>query len=164
MSLESSARMAGFALAHAAWSVSQMAAGEELTPFVMVDDEGAREMMRFEAATHADAVEEGKAAVRRLRERVDLWAFARDGLLRVRGSDSAQHALTVEFGGRGDAATHAVVQPYEPAASAEGFRIAGEPMVLRDWEIVGSDDAEPVVRAIRGGIREHGAAAALFDA
>jgi hypothetical protein len=163
MSFDSSARMAGFALAHAAWSVSEAPAGELLTPFALVDDGGARELMRFEADTQDGAIEEGKRAVDRLAGRVDAWAFAREGLLRLRGSQSAQHVLVVEFGWREGDGRYAVVQPYRPAADPAGFGIQGEAMVLRDGQVVGADDAARVMRAVRGGIGDHPAVAPQWE-
>lgn len=162
MSLDSSARQAGFALAHAAWSLSEAPAGEPMTPFVLVDDGGARELIRLEAETPDQAMDEGKRATAALAGRVDAWAFARDGLLRMQGRDAAQHVLVVEFGWREADARHAVVQPYRAAADPSGFAIEGGPMVLRDGQAVDAADAERVIRGVRAGIQEHSAAAPLW--
>jgi hypothetical protein len=162
MSLDSTARMAGFALAHATWSISDLSSGQSLTPFLLVDDGGARELMRFEAATQEQAVDEGKRAVAAMAGRVDAWAFAREGVLRMRDADAAQHVLALEFGWRDGDAVYAVIQPYRPAAHPAGFRLDGGPMVLRAGQVAGAADADPVLRAVREGIGDHPAAAPLW--
>ncbi|HEX6041465.1 hypothetical protein [Longimicrobium sp.] len=164
MSFDSTARMAGFALAHAAWGVHEAPAGELLTPFLLVDDGGTRELMRFELETQDQAIAEGKRAVDSLAGRVDAWAFAREGLLRMlQGTESTQHVLAVEFGRREGEGRYAVIQPYRPAADPAGFGLQGAPMVLRDGQVVGAEDAERVMRSVRGGIGDHPAAAPLWD-
>jgi hypothetical protein len=108
-------------------------------------------------------MDEGKRATAALAGRVDAWAFAREGLLRMQGTESVQHVLVVEFGGRDARARHAIVQPYRPAADPAGFAIEGGPMVLRDGEAVDAAEAERVLTAVREGVREHSAAAPLWE-
>src|SRR2546425_10308417 len=77
--------LAGFVLAHAAWSVSDLPNGELLAPLAMVERGGHREITRFEAASQAAAIAEGRAAMAKLGTSVDAWAFAREGLIRENG-------------------------------------------------------------------------------
>jgi hypothetical protein len=163
MTFEESARLAGFVLAHAAWSMSDLAAGDLLTPVAITELEGARELIRFEAATQDEAVAEGKRAMQSFAERVDGWAFARDGLLRIRGSESAQHVLAVEFGRRAEKRPHTIIQPYAPAASASGFRILGEPVIMRGADLLDPAEVPAVLHLLHGGIQDHPAAAPLWD-
>lgn len=162
MTAEDSARLAGFALAHAAWSVSEVSDEPLLVPFVVVEHDGARELMHFEADTQEAAIAEGKRAVQVLSARVNGWAFARDGLLRTRGADSAQHVLVVEFGyGEGkDPVT--VLQPYAPVAAGGPLRILGDPMITRGGEVAGPDEAAVWIRLLHEGIGQHSAVADLW--
>lgn len=54
-------RLAGFALAHAAWSVED---GETLCTMAMVERDGKRELVRYEAPTIPDSVEAAHADLR----------------------------------------------------------------------------------------------------
>lgn len=164
MTFEESTRLAGFVLAHAAWSMSQLAPGNLLTPLAITALEGARELHRFEAATQDDAIAEGKRAVQSLADHVDGWAFARDGLLRMRGSESAQHVLVVEFGRRAEKRPHTIIQPYAPPASAPGFRLLGDPMIMRGADLLDPAEIPAVLRLLRGGVEDHPAAAPLWGA
>lgn len=161
MPAESSARLAGFALAHAAWSTSDLPAGQSLTPFVIAEHGGERELMRFAASTQDAAIAEGKRATQRLASRGDAWAFARDGLLRAPGSEAAQHVLVVEFGW-GDEKPGTVIQPYEPYASNGRFRILGDPMLTRGGEVLGPGEVAPILDLLQEGIRQHPAVTELW--
>jgi hypothetical protein len=163
MDFESSARLAGFALAHAAWSICDATHGELLTPLLIVDDAGAREMMRFESAIQDAAIEEGKRAVTRLSSRVDMWAFAREGLLRLRGSDVAQDVLVVEFAWRGQEERYAVIQPYEHASGRELFRLAGDPIITRGGEVMDAAASEALWNVLNEGARAHPGVTDLWD-
>ena len=163
MDLESSARLAGFALAHAAWSICDATHGVLLTPLLIVDDAGAREMMRFEASTQDAAIEEGKRAVTRLSPDVDMWAFAREGLLRLRGSEATQDVLVVEFAWLGQEERYAVIQPYEHASGGEPFRLPGEPMITCGGELIDAAASKTLWSALNDGARAHPGVTDLWD-
>lgn len=57
---ESVALLAGFVLAHAAWSVSDLPRGERLVPLAVVETAGQRQLLRFEAPTQEQAISDGK--------------------------------------------------------------------------------------------------------
>lgn len=160
--MDLSIRLAGFALAHAAWSISDLTSGQTLTPFVLSEQDGARELMRLEMPTQAAAIEEGKRAVQALTGRVDAWAFARDGMLRMRDEPSAQHVLVVEFGSRDADVPHVVIQAYEPLAANHRFRILGPPMITRGGELLNEQETRALFERIEAGIQEHPAAVELW--
>lgn len=160
--MDLSIRLAGFALAHAAWSISDLASGQTLTPFVLSEEGGARELMRLEMPTPKAAIEEGKRAIQALSERVDAWAFARDGILRMRDVPSAQHVLAVEFGSRDADVRHVVIQVYEPFAADHRFRMLGQPMITRGGELLSEQETRALFEQIEAGIREHPAVAELW--
>ena len=164
MDSESAARLAGFALAHAAWSICDATHGELLTPFLIVDDAGAREMMRFEASSQDAAIEEGKRAVARLSSYVAIWAFAREGLLRLRGADAAQDVLIVEFAWRGQGESYAVIQPYEHASGREAFRLRGEPIITCGGGVLDAAASKTLQGTLNAGARGHPGVADKWDA
>jgi hypothetical protein len=55
--------LAGFALAHAAWSVSHTADDELLCPLAVVQDADDRRLMRFEAAAQEPAILNARMAM-----------------------------------------------------------------------------------------------------
>ncbi len=162
MGLESSARLAGFALAHAAWSISDLPRGNLLTPFVITEEAGGRELTRFEAATQAAAIEAGHRQVREHAERVEGWAFARDGTIRMGDPPAPYDVLVVEFGSRDDDPRYAVVQPYEAYAVRQQFRLLGDPLLTRGGVVLGADEFAALRTAVREGIGQHSAVAGLW--
>ena len=75
-------------LAHAAWIASDLPAGELVCPIAVVEIGDSREGIPFEAATQEEAIRLGKQKVAELTGAVDRWAFAREGLWSLLGSDS----------------------------------------------------------------------------
>jgi hypothetical protein len=81
---ESALILAGFALAHAAWSISDTP--DLLVPLAVLERNGKRELMRFEADAQEEAVKRGKTGMAQLPEDCDRWAFAWEGLLNDKGN------------------------------------------------------------------------------
>jgi hypothetical protein len=52
--------LAGFVLAHAAWSVSDLPKGQLLVPLAVVETGGQRQLLRFEAQTQEQSIAAGK--------------------------------------------------------------------------------------------------------
>jgi hypothetical protein len=111
---ESALLLAGFVLAHAAWSVSD--APELLVPLAMVERGGQREAMRFEASSQQEAIAHGKAKMAALREEVDEWAFAREGLIDEKGQKV--DVISVDIGVKGSAQRVTLIQHFERISSA----------------------------------------------
>jgi len=89
--------LAGFVLAHSAWSVSDLSKGEFLVPLAIVEKTGQRQLLRFEAQTQEQAIAEGKAALAQRQGQLDAWAFGREGLLSGgTGKEGAEAARLVK--------------------------------------------------------------------
>lgn len=155
-------RLAGFALAHAAWSVADAPHADLLVPFIIVWSDGQQELTRFEAETQDEAIEEGKRAAARLAGRAEAWAFAREGTLRMVAGGAGQDALAVEFGGADVAGRYIVIQPYERATEDRAFGIVGDPILTLAGEVLDAGEAQRVLSGMERGIREHSAAAPLW--
>ncbi|SRR5260370_12325334 len=98
---ESALLLAGFALAHAAWSISD--APDLLVPLAIVERSGQRELMRFEAGTQQEAITRGKAHMHALTGEYDDWAFAREGLQNEHGRKT--DVISVDIGVKGKCST-----------------------------------------------------------
>lgn len=94
--LDDALRFGGFVLAHAAWVISDLEAGEPLCPIGVVEVADSREIIPFEAQSQEEAIRLGKQKMVELTGTVDRWAFAREGLWSILGSDSPkQDVVTV---------------------------------------------------------------------
>ncbi len=154
--------LAGFVLAHAAWSVSDLPQGELLVPLAIVERGGTRELMRFEAATQEEAIKQGKAKMAGLTGTVDAWAFAREGLITEGGRKI--DALTVDFWAKGMEESASLMQRYEPFAARGRFRVIGQPDIIIKGVMQEPHAAEQPVSQVRAGISQHPKAASLWDA
>ena len=153
--------LAGFALAHSVWSVSDLTGSDLLVPVAVVEARGERHLQRFGAATQADAIATGKLAMRNATSTSDAWAFARDGAI-VEGGDRVD-VLTVEFWGRGMNDPAVLLQKYRPAATQEGFRLLGDPVLVIDGSVQSSDLITAVLKVVAAGIQSHKQAAGRWD-
>jgi len=158
---EVSAILAGFVLAHAVWSVSDLPEGELLVPLAMVEVSGERHLQRFEAATQEQAIAAGKAAMQRVLSTGAVWAFARDG--RFSRDGRSVDVISVDFWGKGMTEPATVVQEYQPAAHPGGFRLLGEPLLVIDGVAQSPATARVVLAQIRSGIQSHSKASALWN-
>jgi len=153
--------LAGFLLAHAAWSVSDLPKGELLVPLAMIDQGGGRKLVRFEADTQEAAIAKGKASMTQLGTLVDAWAFGRDGLFRE--SSGPVDAITIDFWARGMKGPASLVQRYEPFAKSGRFRVIGEPMIVVDGVALSPKDSKPYLAVIHRGIQNHSKVAPLWS-
>jgi hypothetical protein len=158
---EEGLRVAGFALAHAAWSTSDLKKGEALVPLaVTVRDGRLSGIQRFEAATQAEAIQNGKAAMKAVGEMTEAWAFARDGILHDDPDD--WDAITVDFWARGMGAPASVVQRYEPFATNGHFRILGDALLIIGGQRLKPPQAKRHLEMVLEGVQQHQAAAPLW--
>jgi hypothetical protein len=165
--------VAGFVLAHAAWSVSDTADDGVLCPLAMVERDGGRRLMRFEATTQCDAVARGKKAMADLTESADAWAFAREGatseVAAYEGATNdhppdelSRSALTLEFWAKGMDTPLAIVQHFERPCRAGRFVVRGAPVVLVDGSHADEELAAEVHRGVMAGVRTHPKVADLW--
>ncbi len=154
--------LAGFALAHAAWSISDVPKDELLVPLAIVQDtNGQRHVQRFEAESQVEAVEAGKAAMAKLVGGTSSYAFVREGLLPINGVKS--DILTLDFWSPGMEKPVTVIQQFRPAWSTDGFQVVGDPMIVIDGRQQPAENMREVVALLRAGIAQHGKAGPLWS-
>jgi hypothetical protein len=154
-------RLAGFALAHAAWSIE---GGQTLCTLAFVDvDTDDKQLIRYEAETIPDSIEGAHSDLaERLRDG-GIAALVFDGFLTPEGGERSD-ALCVEVFGPRAQPLGLFFQPYRAAkrpriqlpGRSSRFAITGEPFV---------DDSIKISRAeqiILEGAREHPHGARLF--
>ena len=148
--------LAGFVLAHAAWSISDVPVGELLVPLAVIERSGTRYLQRFEGPTQDAAIASGKDAVAEATTRGETWAFAREGLLNE--ATGKVDVITVEFWSSGMDSPVTLVQRFRAAASPTGFAILGEPEVSIGNRIQPPEAMAPLLKIVREGIKSHGKA------
>jgi hypothetical protein len=154
--------LAGFALAHAAWSLADAEDGELLCPLAVIESrDGARKLVRFEADTQEEAIVAGKKAMRAPGDDVAAWAFVREGAWRKMKSDQGD-VLAIDFWAPAMSAPATLTQPFSRGAKGARFRIGGVPTLLVGDRILSADVASPHIEAIMAGVRAHSAVAGLW--
>jgi hypothetical protein len=148
--------LAGFVLAHAMWSVSDLPDGELLVPLAIVEKSGDRQLLRFEGESQEQAIAEGTALLARREQEVDAWACAREG--QIGNGPGLVDVLVVEAKSRGADGPLVFVQPFRPFASGK-FRLLGAPMVIVGGKTLSETDAEPLLQGLFDGIQSHAKAA-----
>jgi hypothetical protein len=144
--------LAGFALAHAAWSVSDLTEGERLIPLAMIEKAGKRELHRFEAETQEQAIATGRAEMDRLSAKVDAWAFAREG--RFNEGSGYVDVISVDAWARGMTESISFVQKFRPFASGK-FSLLGDPWVVIDGTLQNPAASGDLIAKLNRGIQSH---------
>ena len=160
MTPESAILLAGFVLGHAAWSISDLPKGALLVPLAMVEKNGQRQLLRFEAQTQDQAIADGKTTLAKRQHEFDAWAFGREGLMQeARGKVDV---LTVDAWATGMTRPITFVQRFSPYSSG-AFRIKGDPIVVVDGKALEGAEAVQLVKRLYDGVRQHPKAGQLWQ-
>jgi hypothetical protein len=155
--------LAGFILAHAAWSLSDSEADDSLCPVAVVEGvDGDRRLKRFEAETQEEAIIAGKSAMRLAMGDAAGWAFAREGARRWMGSEPSGDVLLVDFWATGMQSTATLTQPFNRATRGGRFRVGGVPTLIVGDALLSADAAKSAIDAIMQGVRGHTIVAELW--
>ena len=157
---ETAILVAGFALGHAAWSVSDLPAGELLVPLAIVVRGDKRELVRFAASTQTDAISNGKATLEELQSEATAWAFVRDGLIPIDGKKS--DVLILEVWSKEMPSTVTFIQRYQPFSSGQ-FKVLGPAMVRIDGITQGAEESKRLDDLLYRGVSEHPRAGSLWS-
>lgn len=151
--------LAGFAFAHAAWSVSDLPADELLVPLAIVERDGQHQLLRFEAETQEQAIREGKDTLARHESDLDAWVFVREG--QVNESGGYVSVLTVEAKHPPTGDSILFLQRFQPFASGK-FTLIGQPDVVVAGVMLSAEEVTPVLVRLLAGVEAHVQAAKLW--
>ena len=154
--------LAGLALAHALWSASDLEGDDMVVPLAFVRQGEQIQLMRFEAATQAEAIARGHEAMQNASANGLPWAFARDAMIRNNGVPS--DAIAVESWSPGSDEVITVIQRYVPFARTRRFTLEGELELSVGGRVLGGNSVAELIAVVRDGIQSHTAAADLFTA
>jgi len=152
-------RLGGFALAHAAWSVED---GETLCTLAMVNAGEHRELVRFEAPSIKESLDNALSYIRADAPSEALVAVVFDGY--VTGDDRVRRdALVVQLVARREPVGR-IVQAYEPGRRSR-IPVLGTSRSIRLLDDPAVDGPFPrsAVSRVLEGAREHEMAARLFE-
>ena len=119
-----------FALDHGVDSVR--ASGGPLTPFIVVEQDGKRELHRFATERLEDGQQRAREAVAALPSSATAYALAYDGYVTVQGTKF--DAILVEASERGRPAGVRMTQRYTPKKFLRSFQTVGNPALLGECE------------------------------
>ena len=156
---ESAVLLAGFVLAHAVWSVSDLPKGDLLVPLAIIEKNGERELLRFEAETQAQAITNGKATVAKRQADADAWAFAREG--QFKEGDKYVDVISIDVWAKGMAAPITFVQPFQPFSTGQ-FKVLGDARVVVDGKVQTAEVSNHLIEQLNRGIQSHSKAAKLW--
>jgi hypothetical protein len=153
--------LAGWALAHAAWSLSDAPEGERLCPLAFVQEGEAFKLIRFEADSQEVAIREAKSFLAGEGATKDGWAFAREGLMRDPNGLSGD-VISVDAWAQGMESPIVFVQHFRSAATGR-FALIGEPILAIEGVEQRGDGVRAHLDRLREGIRQHPSAGELWD-
>jgi hypothetical protein len=155
--------LAGFTLAHAAWSLADADDGDLLCPLAVIEQhDRSRRLTRFEADTQEEAIIAGKTAMREASGDVAAWAFAREGAWRKMGSEQGGDVLAIDFWASGMPATATLMQPFYRSVNGSRFRIGAVPTLVVGDQLLAAAVANPSIEAIMQGVQSHAMVATLW--
>jgi hypothetical protein len=155
--------LAGFGLAHAVWSVSDLPAGELLTPLAVVPD-AERGLYRFEAARPGEAIAAGREAMAEARRSRNAYAFAWEGARRSDGAaEDACDSVVVEFWGSGMEEPAEVLQEFRHFVPDHPFHLVGDPAIVLAGKALAGDQNAAAIDDLTAGIRSHARVRDLWD-
>ena len=153
--------LAGFVLAHAACNVSDLPEGESLCPFAIAEKDGERRLLRFEAETQEEAIENGKRFFVQAQVDSSAVAFVREGILTLDGR--RMDVLVIDFWVKEMKNTQTIVQEFQPYVKEGRFKILNSPMLLINGEIQEGHDVKEALSILYKGVQTHSQVAPLWS-
>jgi len=151
---EKTVELAGFALAHAAWSVC---VGETLIPMALVDNGGDNRLIRIEGPAEK-SVPLARQRLLDMKPTPDRWILVYDGISNRGGH--RQDCLVVQPWDHSRSTLVRIVQEYDAKKPGQEFRIRIAPSLIdKDGHEIGT----PELRTwLKKGVMKHDKAAPLF--
>jgi hypothetical protein len=150
------ARHAGITMMQAASIASVLGEEELICPFAVLSRGSDRQSIAFESETQDEAVSKGWASLDEWKGQIDLWAFAREGLMST--PEGKVDVLVVAAWGQKMKEPVIFTQRFLPSAKG-GFALLG-PIAIQDLPLA---EMDRVSAAFSAGIAEHPKAGRWFE-
>jgi hypothetical protein len=122
--------------------------GELVCPFAVITKGDNRQSIEFQARSQDEAVSEGWASLEKYKDHLDLWALAREGLLK--GPNGKEDVLLVAAWTHGMLEPVVFLQRFLPR-DKDGFALLG-PVVAQDQP---EGELDRIADAFMEGVRAH---------
>jgi hypothetical protein len=142
------ARHAGLVMAQAASIASNLEIGELICPFAVITKGENRQSIEFEAATQDEAISKGWDSFQTLKDQVDIWSLAREGL--QKGADGKVDVLVVVAWAHGMEEHAVFTQEFSPKSKG-AFSLVG-PVAIQDQP---STELDRIAISFTEGIQAH---------
>jgi len=146
--------IAGYVLAHATYSVSDLNSGELLIPLAVTQTGETQEVLRFEAETQEEAIVKAKKELNKLKSSVDIYAFAREGRLKQENEKEID-VIIIDAWEKGLNHKVTIIQPFKPNNGNSEFKILPGTMVVIDGESLDSKKENDFIKIVEEGISYH---------
>jgi hypothetical protein len=129
--------------------------GELICPFAVVEKGDSHEVIPFQATSQEEAIRLGKHKVEELTGTVDRWAFAREGLWSLLGSDSPKlDVLSVTAWSKGLDEPIILQQCFSPTAKGT-FRLLDPIKIVVHGVACSEEIKDRVMTIVLQGINQH---------
>lgn len=142
------ARHAGLVMTQAASIASVLEVGELICPFAVITKDENRQSIEFEADTQDEAVSKGWDSFATLKDQVDIWSLAREGL--QSGPNGKEDVLVVVAWTSGMIEPAVFTQRFSPKACGE-FSLIG-PVAIQDQP---SSELDRIATSFSQGVQAH---------
>jgi hypothetical protein len=151
-------KLAGFALAHAAWCVRD---GETLCTMALTETDNDRQLLRFDVDSMPDSLEIGRQHLSEIQTKLQRWVLVYDGYITL--NEKRRDALVIQPWSRSHNTVARIVQPYQHKKLFQKFQVLGAPIVIdMDNAILNALDAAAYQFWIQEGVDEHPKAAEFW--
>jgi hypothetical protein len=148
-------RFGGLVMAHAAYVASDLAKGDLVCPFAVIETGGVREIITFESDSQVKSIERAKASFVDYKDEVTFWAFAFEGLFSFVGSaEPKRDVLSVSSWRRG-LDDQVILDQCFLREEAGRFKLLG-PLMISVHGMISAEDTQATLRkTVFEGIEQH---------
>jgi hypothetical protein len=146
--------LAGYALAHSAYSICELPEGELLVPLAIIDLDGKQTLHRFEAETQEQAISRAQLELEELRKTAEAYAFAWESTIKTKSGKSGDYLTVRVWDKEIDFELH-VFQEFQPFFVENRFKILGNIQIAINGEWLEESHTENIVELVLEGIKMH---------
>ena len=146
--------LAGYVLAHSAYSISDVPEGELLCPLAIVESSDGQRLIRFEAETQEEAIANAKGELEKLKSSSVAWAFGRESIIRD-DNGNPRDFITVSAWSEGLEVEVYILQQFKPYYIDKEFKLIGEIEIAIDGKLLEKSQTKELIEIINSGIEQH---------
>jgi len=146
--------LAGYVLAHSAYSISDVPKGELLCPLAIIESSDGQRLIRFEADTQEEAIANAKEELEKLKSTSVAWAFGRESIIRD-DNGNPRDFITVSAWSEGMEVEVYMLQQFKPYHIDKEFKLIGEIQIAIDGQLLEQSQAKKLIEIVNSGVEQH---------